>query len=85
MNCSASCKSMPLLPRSSVRVGVTLNTDDPAISNITLSDEFELTACEYHLKPGEVRELLMNAAGAVFGEKSLRRELAAEFERMELA
>jgi adenosine deaminase len=66
------------------KIHVTLNTDDPAISNITLTNEFELAAREYHLKPAEVRVLLLNAAQAVFGETSLQRELAGRFERMEL-
>ena len=62
------------------KVRVTLNTDDPAISNITLSDEFELAAREYQLKPAEIRDLLLNAANAAFGEISLRRELAAKIQ-----
>lgn len=58
------------------KVRVTLNTDDPAISNITLSDEFALAAREYRLPPAAIRELLLNAAHAAFGERSLRDELA---------
>lgn len=66
------------------KIRVTLNTDDPAISNITLTHEFELAAREYHLQPAEVRGLLLNAAQAVFGETSLQRELTGRFERLEL-
>ena len=62
------------------KVRVTLNTDDPAIRNITLTHEFEFAAREYHLKPAEVRGLLLNAARAVFGEDSLRDELVIKFE-----
>jgi adenosine deaminase len=58
-------------------VRVTLNTDDPAISNITLTDEFELAAREYKLTPAQIRELLMNAANAAFAEPSVRKELAS--------
>ena len=57
------------------KVRVTLNTDDPAISNITLTDEFELAAREYKLTPAQIRELLVNAANAAFAEASVRREL----------
>jgi adenosine deaminase len=64
------------------KVRVTLNTDDPAVSNITLSGEFELAAREYKLKPTEIRELLVNAANAAFGETSLRRSLAAKIPQM---
>jgi adenosine deaminase len=63
------------------KVRVTLNTDDPAISNITLSDEFEMAAREYKLGPGEVRELLQNAADAAFAEKSFRSDLAESVQR----
>ena len=63
------------------KVLVTLNTDDPAISNITLSDEFALAAREYKLKSDEIRGLLVNAAHAAFGEKSLRDELAEKVQR----
>jgi adenosine deaminase len=66
------------------KIRVTLNTDDPAISNITLTDEFELAAQEYRLKPAEVRGLLLNAAQAIFAETSLRHELTGRFERLEL-
>lgn len=54
---------------------VTLNTDDPAISNITLSDEFELAAREFRLTPPEVRGLLENAARGAFTEESERQAL----------
>jgi adenosine deaminase len=57
------------------KVRVTLNTDDPAISDITLTDEFELAAREYRLTPAQIRELLVNAASAAFAEPSVRREL----------
>jgi adenosine deaminase len=56
-------------------VRVTLNSDDPAISNITLTDEFDLAAREYNLTESQVHELLVNAAQAAFVEPSLQREL----------
>jgi adenosine deaminase len=59
------------------KVRLTLNTDDPAISNITLTDEFELAARECKLTDPQIRELLRNAAGAAFAEPSVREEIAA--------
>ncbi|HUJ73072.1 MAG TPA: adenosine deaminase [Verrucomicrobiae bacterium] len=59
------------------KVRVTLNTDDPAISDITLTDEFELAARAYKLTPAQIRELLVNAAQAAFAEPSVRRELVS--------
>lgn len=60
------------------KVRVTLNTDDPSISNITLSDEYALAARAYQLREAEIRTLLENAAQAAFGEASFRRELEAK-------
>ena len=59
------------------KVRVTLNTDDPAISNITLTDELELAAHAYKLAPAQVRGLLVNAAQAAFAEPPVRRELVS--------
>ena len=64
------------------KIRVTLNTDDPAISNITLTDEFELAAREFQLKPNEVRALLLNAAQAVFSGDSMRHDLTEKFEQI---
>jgi len=60
---------------------VTLNTDDPAISNITLTDEFKLAASEFKLKPAQVRQLLVNAAQAAFNSITLRNILVAQVEK----
>ena len=57
------------------KVRLTLNTDDPGISNITLSDEFEIAARAFKLKPPEIRELLVTAARAAFAPPSMRAEL----------
>jgi len=58
------------------KLRVTLNTDDPVISNITLTDEFELATREYKLTPAQIRELLLTAADAAFVEPSIRAQLA---------
>ncbi len=63
------------------KVRVTLNTDDPQISDITLSHEFELAVREFHLKPGDIRKLLLNSAGAAFGDESLRQSLIARLDK----
>ncbi len=64
------------------KLRLTLNTDDPAISNITLTHEFELATREFRLKPDEVRSLSLNAAEAIFGERSLRLGLLEKFEKV---
>lgn len=62
------------------QVRVTLNTDDPGISNITLTHELELAAREFALTGKQVRELQVNAARAAFAQKSVRDELLVRLE-----
>jgi len=76
----ASLQAHPFKRFFDEKVRVTLNTDDPGISNITLSDEYELAAKAYQLRESDIRALLDNAARAAFGEPSLRRELAAKIQ-----
>ncbi len=57
------------------KVRVTLNTDDPAVSNITLSGEFELATREYNLKAAQIRELLDNAGTSRFWRKLIASQL----------
>ena len=57
------------------KLRVTLNTDDPGISNITLTDEFELAAHEFNLQPAQIRELRLSAARAAFAAPSVRAEI----------
>jgi len=57
------------------KLRVTLNTDDPGISNITLTDEIEIAAREFKLRTAQIRELQLNAARAAFAEPSVRAEI----------
>jgi len=75
-----SAQAHPFLKFLDEKLRLTLDTDDPAISNITLTHEFELAAREFHLKPDEVRSLSFTAAEAIFGERSLRKDLLGKFE-----
>jgi adenosine deaminase len=59
------------------QVRVTLNTDDPGISDITLTHEVELAARAFGLTGKQVRELQANAARAAFAPASVRAELEA--------
>jgi adenosine deaminase len=68
------------------KLRVTLNTDDPSISNITLTHELELAASEFALSKSQIRELQVNAARAAFAppserarvERLVRGELSAQ-------
>ena len=78
--------SVPSIPAHPFRkflaekLRVTLNTDDPAISNITLTDEFALAAREFQLTPPQIRALLVNAARAAFADRSVANELIGQID-----
>ncbi len=61
---------------------VTLNTDDPEISGITLSGEYELARRELALSDGAIQGLILTAAQAAFlpaaERKALETSLVAE-------
>ena len=63
------------------KMRVTLNTDDPGISNITLTHELELAAREFALTSKQIEELQAVAGRAAFAEKSIRDELLIALKR----
>jgi adenosine deaminase len=56
----------PLRDMLYLGLNVTLNTDDPSISNITLSDEFALAVERLSITLDEVKKMIINAARASF-------------------
>lgn len=61
-------------------VTTTLNTDDPLVSNITLSDELVRAVELVGLTPQDVQRQMLNAAHAAFLPPTERRQLVAQFE-----
>ncbi len=59
---------------------VTINTDDPAISQINLSDEYELAIEAFGLDMATVQKSILNAASAAFLPKSEREKLVSSLE-----
>ena len=55
---------------------VTVNTDDPTVSGINLSHEWEKAIGEYGLNAAEQKELLLNATRVAFCDDALRESLA---------
>jgi adenosine deaminase len=61
-----SLESHPLMRMLEAGINVTLNTDDPSISRITLSHEY-YTACEdLHMSQSTLRQRILAAAQAAF-------------------
>lgn len=59
---------------------ITINTDDPAISGITLSDDYMKLIAVSDLTLGDIRKLLLNACQAAFAPDNIKATL---FEKIE--
>jgi adenosine deaminase len=62
-------------------LNVTLNTDDPSISQIVLSNEYRLAVEEMGLSLEELRQRVLAAARAAFLPENERRELVQTLEK----
>jgi adenosine deaminase len=69
----------PLVDMLDLQLLATLNTDDPGVSNLTLTDEYELGARALRLTYDQLRQMTLTAAGVAFLPENGRRELAATF------
>jgi adenosine deaminase len=70
----------PLGPLYRQHVLTTINTDDPLVSNITLSNEFEQVIANLSFSLDDVKQQILTAAGAAFLPDSERTALVAKFE-----
>jgi len=82
---AASLSSHPFRRMLDAGLNVTLNTDDPSISQITLGSEHELACQELGITLAELKQCLLRAAKAAFlGESeraALAQRLGAAFDR----
>ncbi|MCP4427492.1 MAG: adenosine deaminase [Chloroflexi bacterium] len=60
----------------------TINTDDPSLSNCTLTHEYELAVQELGFSYGELRQMVLNAATAAFLPPDGRKRLISHFEKL---
>ncbi|HEX6385714.1 MAG TPA: adenosine deaminase [Anaerolineae bacterium] len=72
----------PLVDMLSVGLLATLNTDDPSISNITLTDEYRRATRVLGLSYADLRRMILNAAAAAFLPEDSRRRLLNRFEKL---
>jgi adenosine deaminase len=63
---------------------VTLNTDDPSVSDITLTDEINIVAASLGFEMADLKKMTLCAAEASFLPEDEKRALVEEF-RAELA
>ena len=72
----------PLLDLLNWGARVTLNTDDPCVSGLTLTDEYQTAVDMFGLDYATLRQLILNAAHAAFLPSAERKRLVADFEAM---
>ena len=70
----------PLVDMLDLNLLATLNTDDPSVSNLTLTDEYEVAVQELGLPYLQLRRMVMNAASAAFLPEEDRQKLTAYFQ-----
>ncbi len=77
----SSLENHPLRRMVDARLAVTLNTDDPAVSNITLTDEYRNMAAAQGFSRAELKDFLRTAAEAAFLPEKARRALWQRLEK----
>lgn len=70
----------PLIDLLGLDVLATLNTDDPSVSNISLTDEFDVGIQKLNLSYSDLRKMTLNAADAAFLLPVQRKLLRESFE-----
>jgi adenosine deaminase len=71
----------PLADLLDLGIAITINTDDPSISNIDLTDEYVLAVSKLGLTIDNLKQAILNAARAAFLQPDERGELVAWFEQ----
>lgn len=77
-----SVSQHPLVDMLDLNLSATLNTDDPSVSNLTLTDEYDVAVRNLGLTYECLRLMLLNAARAAFLPANGRDQLVAQFETL---
>lgn len=72
----------PLVDMLDVGLLATINTDDPSISNCTLTDEYEIALKKLKIGYPALRQTIMNAANSAFLPPIKRQALVEKFETL---
>lgn len=71
----------PLIDILDLGMNATLNTDDPSVSDVTLTDEYQIALHLLKIPYPLLRQMILNAARASFLPDKARAELVARFDR----
>ncbi|NMC13830.1 MAG: amidohydrolase family protein, partial [Chloroflexi bacterium] len=77
----SSINKHPFLKMLDQGLNVTLNTDDPSISQINLSDEYTLALSELGMSYYTLRQCIMNSVHAAFISEDEKQKLIQSFEK----
>jgi len=77
----ASIDQHPIGKMISADLNVTINTDDPQISQITLTDEMKLLSSQFSLSIDQIHTLSTNAVNAAFISSKERNALLNKFNK----
>jgi adenosine deaminase len=66
---------------AALRLLTTLNTDDPAVSGISLSDEYMKVVDDLGLSTLDIKRAILTAAGSILAPAADRARLVADFQR----
>ncbi|MCA9917087.1 MAG: adenosine deaminase [Anaerolineales bacterium] len=72
----------PLVDMLDLGLNATLNTDDPSISNCTLTDEYEIALNKLKISYAALRNSIMTSAKAAFLPSTERQVLVQKFESL---
>jgi adenosine deaminase len=72
----------PLVDMLDVGLNATINTDDPSISNLTLTDEYEIALQKLQIGFPALRQTILTAANAAFLPPAGRQALVHKFEML---
>jgi adenosine deaminase len=75
----ASLKQHPIKKMLAANLNVTINSDDPQISQITLTDEIKLLSDQFGLTIDQIRALSCNAVNAAFINPAEKKVLLNKF------
>ncbi len=77
----SSANQHPLAHLVKLGLVITINTDDPSVSNITLTDEYAAAVCDLGLSPPDLKRAIVNAARVAFIPAAEREVLASWFDQ----
>ena len=71
----------PLLQLMNAGVKVTINTDDPAIEDTTIKEEYQHMIDAFYLSKDDVKQLIMNSIDVSYATEDVKDKLREQVEK----